>query len=66
VHWVSDVLGGIVLGAGVVAATSLAFEAWRTRDVGRPPVSPAREGLEPEAADEIAPIHHHHAPDAHF
>jgi undecaprenyl-diphosphatase len=37
----------------VVAATAAAFETWR-RDAGRPPVHPAAEGLEPEAAPRIA------------
>lgn len=47
VHWVSDVAGGIVLGAAVVAATVAAFETWR-RDQGRRPASPPLEGVEPE------------------
>jgi membrane-associated phospholipid phosphatase len=48
VHWVSDVAGGIVLGAAVIAATSAAFETWR-REQGRRPVQPAAEGTEPES-----------------
>jgi membrane-associated phospholipid phosphatase len=46
VHFVTDVLGGIVLGTAWVAATAALFSAWR-RERGRPPVDPA-EGLEPE------------------
>jgi membrane-associated phospholipid phosphatase len=54
VHWVSDVLAGWTLGAGVVAGTAAAFESWR-REVGRAPVAPALEGVEPEAASDITP-----------
>lgn len=46
VHWVSDVVGGWLLGLGVVTATALAFEAWRS-DTGRRRTAVA-EGLEPE------------------
>ncbi|MFD8637916.1 phosphatase PAP2 family protein, partial [Streptomyces sp. NPDC059656] len=46
VHWVSDVLGGWLLGLAVVTATTAAFEAWRA-DVGRRRTTPA-QGLEPE------------------
>ncbi|MEU9886647.1 phosphatase PAP2 family protein [Sphaerisporangium sp. NPDC051011] len=31
VHWVSDVVAGIVLGVAVIAATTAAFETWRLR-----------------------------------
>ncbi|MFE5770607.1 phosphatase PAP2 family protein [Streptomyces sp. NPDC056485] len=48
VHWVSDVVGGWLLGVAVVTATAFAFEAWRS-DVGRPRTTPA-QGLEPEIA----------------
>ncbi|MFF4619124.1 phosphatase PAP2 family protein [Nonomuraea jabiensis] len=47
VHWVSDVVAGIVLGVAVIAATAAAFETWR-RGQGRRPASPPVEGVEPE------------------
>ncbi|MFE9927907.1 phosphatase PAP2 family protein [Streptomyces sp. NPDC005533] len=46
VHWVSDVVGGWLLGLVVVTATTLVFEAWRA-DIGRRRTGPG-EGLEPE------------------
>jgi membrane-associated phospholipid phosphatase len=48
VHWVSDVAGGIVLGAAVIAATASGFETWR-REQGRRPASPLAEGVAPES-----------------
>ncbi|MFE3555033.1 phosphatase PAP2 family protein [Streptomyces sp. NPDC059193] len=47
VHWVSDVVGGWLLGLAVVTATTLVFEAWRA-DTGRRRTTVTREGLEPE------------------
>ncbi|MFK3983412.1 phosphatase PAP2 family protein [Micromonospora sp. NPDC050397] len=44
VHWSSDVLGGWVLGAAVVAATTAAFATWRGR-VRRRPSAPLTEGV---------------------
>ncbi|WP_344835461.1 phosphatase PAP2 family protein [Actinocorallia longicatena] len=55
VHYISDVVAGWLLGAAVVAATTIAFEAWR-RSEGRTPVHPAQEGVEPEAAPQISPL----------
>ncbi|MFD9367761.1 phosphatase PAP2 family protein [Streptomyces sp. NPDC060020] len=46
VHWVSDVVGGWLLGLVVVTATTLVFEAWRA-DIGRRRTG-LGEGLEPE------------------
>jgi membrane-associated phospholipid phosphatase len=54
VHYVSDVLAGWVFGIAIVVATTTAFETWR-RSEGRTPATPALEGIEPEAAPEIAP-----------
>ncbi|MEO6143725.1 MAG: phosphatase PAP2 family protein [Dermatophilaceae bacterium] len=52
VHYVSDVVGGFVLGAAWVAAMAAAFNAMRVeRGVG--PVD-VREGLEPEEAPRMA------------
>ncbi|SDY39237.1 undecaprenyl-diphosphatase [Micromonospora pattaloongensis] len=53
VHFVSDVLGGWLLGAAWLGVTAYAFRLWR-REVGRP-VPPITEGLEPEAARDLVP-----------
>ncbi|WP_206184804.1 phosphatase PAP2 family protein [Thermoactinospora rubra] len=53
VHWVSDALGGVLLGVGVIAATTIGFERWR-RESGRRPAEPYIEGVEPEAAEEMS------------
>jgi membrane-associated phospholipid phosphatase len=53
VHYVSDVLAGYILGAAWVAAMTAAFNAWRV-ERGKPKVAP-KEGLEPEAADQLSP-----------
>ena len=52
VHYLSDVLGGYLLGAGWLAATTAAFTAWR-RD-RRLPRRPLTEGLEPAAPEPSA------------
>ncbi|MBN6051757.1 phosphatase PAP2 family protein, partial [Nonomuraea sp. RK-328] len=52
VHWVSDVVAGVVLGAAVVAASTAAFETWR-RAHGRRPANPPVEGVEPEAVHAV-------------
>ncbi|MFU8873879.1 phosphatase PAP2 family protein [Micromonospora sp. SL4-19] len=50
VHWISDVVGGWLLGLAVLAATTAAFRTWRT-GAGRRPARTAREGVEPELAE---------------
>ncbi len=52
VHYLSDVVGGYVLGAAWVAAMAAAFNAMRV-DRGRRPVD-VREGLEPEQAPRMS------------
>ncbi|HEU4424439.1 MAG TPA: phosphatase PAP2 family protein [Pilimelia sp.] len=58
VHYVSDVLAGWLLGLAWLGVTAYAFRLWR-REAGKsePPLT---EGIEPEAADEIAPAPHEH------
>lgn len=46
VHWVSDVVAGVIFGTAVVIATTAAFETWR-RDIGLRPAEPHIEGVEP-------------------
>jgi undecaprenyl-diphosphatase len=48
VHFVSDVIGGFILGLAWLAASTAAFSIWRT-DEGKKPVD-VTEGVEPEAA----------------
>lgn len=56
VHWVSDVVAGVMLGVAVLAGTVAAFETWR-REQGRKPLTPPIEGIEPRAA---GITHNHH------
>jgi undecaprenyl-diphosphatase len=58
VHYISDVLAGTLLGLAWLGVTAYAFRLWR-REVGKP-VPPITEGIEPEAADEIAPAPQEH------
>ncbi len=51
VHYMSDVVGGYVLGLAWLAASAAAFRIWRV-ERGRPPAA-VSEGLEPEAAAEL-------------
>jgi undecaprenyl-diphosphatase len=52
VHFVSDVVGGFVLGLAWLAGAVAVFETWRT-DLGRRPTDPLREGIEPEASKDL-------------
>lgn len=49
VHFVTDVVGGYVLGLAWLVAAVAAFEIWRTEE-GRRRSHPLTEGVEPEAA----------------
>ena len=51
VHYISDVVGGYVLGLAWLAASTAAFSTWRV-ERGRRPVE-VGEGLEPEAAEDL-------------
>lgn len=53
VHYLTDVLGGYVLGVAWLAASTAAFSIWRV-ERGQRPVE-AIEGLEPEAAQDLRP-----------
>jgi undecaprenyl-diphosphatase len=55
VHFLSDVLGGWLIGGGWLLATATAFRAWR-RHEGLA-VAPPADGLAPEVADDLAPPH---------
>jgi undecaprenyl-diphosphatase len=55
VHWVSDVVAGWLLGVGLLAATTSAFEIWRRRQA-LPEVHPVLEGAAPEETEKAA--HH--------
>lgn len=52
VHYVSDVLGGYVLGAAWLAGSVAVFEIWR-EERGRRPTHPLDEGVEPEETEEL-------------
>ncbi|MDY7089206.1 MAG: phosphatase PAP2 family protein, partial [Actinomycetota bacterium] len=53
VHFLSDVLAGWLLGLAWISVTAYAFRVWR-REAGRR-VPSVTEGLEPEAAGDLAP-----------
>jgi undecaprenyl-diphosphatase len=52
VHYITDVLGGYALGLAWLAASTAAFSTWRV-ERGQPAVE-VGEGLEPEAAGDLA------------
>ncbi|MDQ4027275.1 MAG: phosphatase PAP2 family protein, partial [Actinomycetota bacterium] len=51
VHFLTDVVGGFILGLAWLAASTAAFSIWRTEE-GEPPVEPL-EGVEPEAVKRL-------------
>ncbi len=57
VHFLSDVLGGVVLGAAWLIASTAAFEIWRV-ERGRKAAHPITEGVEPEAGKDLKLKHH--------
>ena len=52
VHFISDVVGGYVLGAAWLIGSVAVFETWRA-DRGRRKTDPLTEGVEPEEAKEL-------------
>lgn len=54
VHFLSDVLGGFVLGLAWLTGATAAFEVWR-EERGRAPSAPLSEGVEPEAGPDLNP-----------
>ena len=54
VHFLSDVIGGWLLGTVWLAVTARAFETWRA-ELGRRHTAALQEGLEPEAAADVRP-----------
>ncbi len=56
VHYVSDVVAGWFVGAGVVAVTTIAFETWR-RERGEAVEHVLTEGIDPESSHAAAKMH---------
>jgi undecaprenyl-diphosphatase len=52
VHFISDVLGGYVLGAAWLAGSVALFEIWR-EERGKRPTHVTEEGVEPEEAEQL-------------
>lgn len=52
VHYVSDVIGGVIVGTAWLLLMTAAFSAWR-QDLGQPPADIV-EGLEPEHSRDLA------------
>ncbi|MGH9273877.1 MAG: phosphatase PAP2 family protein [Acidimicrobiales bacterium] len=55
VHYISDVLGGYVLGAAWLMTSVATFEIWR-EERGRRATKPLEEGVEPEEAKAVAHV----------
>jgi membrane-associated phospholipid phosphatase len=53
VHYITDVLGGFVLGAAWLSGMVAVFQIWR-EERGRRRTDPTAEGVEPEEAQELA------------
>jgi undecaprenyl-diphosphatase len=53
VHFVTDVIGGYILGLAWLCGAVAAFEIWRTEE-GRAPAAPLKQGVEPGAAQDLA------------
>jgi undecaprenyl-diphosphatase len=53
VHFVTDVVGGYLLGLAWLSGAVAAFEIWRTEE-GRAPAAPLEQGVEPGAAQDLA------------
>lgn len=58
-HYVSDVVGGFILGVAWLSASTAAFSIWRV-ERGKQPVD-VMAGVEPEAESDLRPGHGHHA-----
>jgi undecaprenyl-diphosphatase len=54
VHYVSDVVGGYMLGLAWLTLSTAAFEIWR-EERGKPAVRPMAKGVEPDAAPDLKP-----------
>jgi undecaprenyl-diphosphatase len=54
VHFVSDVVGGYVLGIAWLLTATAIFEIWRV-ERGQRPSHPLEEGVEPEEAGDLRP-----------
>jgi undecaprenyl-diphosphatase len=54
VHYVSDVLGGYILGTAWLVLSTAAFEIWR-EERGKRRIRPTDKGIEPEAARDLRP-----------
>jgi undecaprenyl-diphosphatase len=52
VHFVSDVVGGVVLGVAWVAGSAAMFEIWRS-EAGKDKADVVTDGLEPEASTDL-------------